>query len=99
MGVTNCNCDNCQDAIYYGKKPKLVDTNCDSTVEILWKYNYGSTPFIEAASYGHHQMCKYVITKEKANLEATHHSQNTALICAASSNKIEVIKVVTQRIV
>ena len=93
MGITDCNCDNCQDAINYGKKSKLVDTNCDRSVEILWKYNYGSTPLIEASTCGHHQICKYIITKEKSNLEVIDAYQNTALICAASSNKIEVIKV------
>ena len=70
-----------------GKKPTLVDTNSGS---------FGRTPFISAASRGHHQICKYLITEQKANLEARDDGQNTALIQAAFLNKPEIIKVLLQ---
>ena len=69
-----------------GKKPTLVDTNSG---------DYGSTPLILAASKqsGHHHVCQYLIKEQKANLEAKDDNQNTALIYAASSNSLEVLKV------
>ena len=80
MGVEN-------NEVNQGKKPTLVDTNSGS---------YGKTPLILAAIGGHHQVCEYLISKQKANLEARNRLQKTALIFAASSNKLEVIKVLLQ---
>ena len=80
MGVKN-------NEVNQGKKPTLVDTN--SGYE-------GRTPLTSAAIWGHHQICKYLITKQKANLEARDDDQWTALIYAAYENKTEVIKVLLQ---
>ena len=65
------------------KKPTLVDTNTGYR---------GRSPLIEAAISGHHQVCKYLITEQNANLEVRDDYQMTALIWAACSNKCEVIK-------
>ena len=70
-----------------GKKPTLVVTNIGLN---------GRTPLIEAPICGHHQICEYLITEQKAILEARDDDQKTALILAASSNHIEVIKVLLQ---
>ena len=77
MGVKN-------NEVNQGKNPRLVDTNSG--------YN-GNTPLILAARGGHHQICKYLITEQKANLEARDKNQWTAIIYAALFNKTEVIKV------
>lgn len=77
MGVQN-------NEVNQGKKPTLVDTN--SGYE-------GSTPLIIAANCGHHEVCDYLLTKRKANLEARDDDQRTALIHAAFSNRLEAIKV------
>ena len=70
-----------------GKKLTLVDTNSG---------HLGSTPLMEAARFGHHEVCEYLITQENANLEAIDNDQRTALIIASSRNKTEVIKVLLQ---
>jgi len=84
-----------------GKKPTLVDTNsgtyeCPPMIPAMcgiWKLCDGRTPLILAALYGHHHVCQYLIKEQKANLEAKDDNRNTALICAASSNNLEVLKV------
>ena len=75
MGVKN-------NEVNQGQKPTLVDTNSGHDRR---------TPLIIAAHCGHHQICQYLITEQKANLEARDDDQRTALICAAFFNKIEVI--------
>ena len=67
--------------------PTLVDNNI-----FYWK----RTPLVLAAMNGHHQVCEYLITKQKADLEARDDDQWTALIHAAYKNHIEVIKVLLQ---
>ena len=67
-----------------GKRPTFVDINAGYR---------GRSPLIEAAIFGHHQVCKYLIAELKANLEARDDYQMTALIWAACSNTSEVIKV------
>ena len=79
MGVKN-------NEVNQGKKPRLVDCKC-------YTHGFGGTPLIYAAWFGHHQICKYLISEQQANLEARDDNQSTALIRAASTNKIEVIKV------
>ena len=79
MGVKN-------NEVNQGKKPRLVDCKC-------YTHGFGGTPLIYAAWFGHHHICKYLISEQQANLEARDDNQSTALIRAASSNKIEVIKV------
>ena len=75
-----------QKNVYKRKNPTLVD--------FISKRNLTrKTPLIMAAFYGHHQICEYLLTKRKANLEARDDNLSTALIAAASSNKIEVIKI------
>jgi len=70
-----------------GKKPTLVDINAGYR---------GRSPLIEAAIFGHHQVCKYLIAELKANLEARDDYQMTALMHAVASNKTEVITVLLQ---
>ena len=59
--------------------------NCDN--EVI------RTPLFRAATKGRHQICEYLITKERANIEARDYYQQTALIMAACYNRTEVIKV------
>ena len=80
MGVTN-------NEVNQGKRPTLVDINIDTK---------GKTALIVAAKYGRHHMCDYLITKERASLEARDYIQQTALIRAAKSSKLEVIRVLLQ---
>ena len=80
MGVKN-------NEVNQGKKPKLVDININSR---------GKTALRVAAKYGHHHICEYLITKEMASIEARDYTQQTALIRAAKSSKLEVIKVLLQ---
>ena len=70
-----------------GKKPTLEITN------IGWN---GRTPLIEAAACSHRQSCEYLITEQRAIFETRDDDQKTSLILAASSNHIEVIKVLLQ---
>ena len=72
-----------------GVKTTLVNTNTGYR---------GRSPLIEAAIFGHHQVCKYLITEQNANLEARDDYQMTALIWAACSNKSEVIEVLLRNI-
>ena len=67
--------------------PTLVDTNT-----FYWE----RTPLILAAMNGHHQVCEYLITEQKADLEARDDDQWTALIHAAYKNHTAVIKVLLQ---
>ena len=62
-----------------GKKPRLVDTNCGCIP------TDGCTPLITAACSRHHQVCEYLITKQKANLEEIDDHQATVLIHAVDS--------------
>ena len=80
MGVQN-------NEVNQGKKLSLVETNTGPL---------GRTTLILAASRGHHQICKYLITKLNADLEARDEYQMTALMYAAFSNRLEVIKVLLQ---
>ena len=70
-----------------GNNPTLVDSNSG--------YNR-RTPLILAAWCGHHQVCEYLITEQKANLEARDGDQRTALIQAAISNNTKILKVLLQ---
>ena len=74
MGVQN-------NEVNEGMKPTLVDNNSGYK---------GVAPLALAAARGHHQVCEYLITEQKANLEARDDDQRTALIQA---NRIEVIEV------
>ena len=76
-----------QENINQERTPRLVDTNSGE-----WAH----TPLTSAAYYGHHQVCEYLIIQQKANLEAVGAFQWTALIWAASSNRIKVIKLLLQ---
>ena len=76
-----------QENINQERTPTLVDTNSGE-----WAH----TPLTSAAYYGHHQVCEYLIIQQKANLEAGGAYQWTALIWAAISNRIKVIKVLLQ---
>ena len=80
MGVTN-------NDINQGKNQTLVDINIASK---------GKTALIVASKLGHHHICEYLITKERANLEARDDIQQTALIHAAKSSKPEVLRVLLQ---
>ena len=80
MGVNN-------NKVNQGKKPAIIDTNSGL---------FGRTTLIEAAICGHHQICKYLITEQKANTEARDYYQMTALIHAAYSNSLELIKELLQ---
>ena len=64
------------------EKQRLVDIKSDFK---------GRTPLITAAACGHHQICQYLISEQKANLEARDYVQGTALIHAVKH--CEVIKV------
>merc|ERR1712062_86334 len=55
-------------------------------------YN-GRTPLMLAAECGHHQICKYLVTEQNANLEVKNYEESTALMCAAIASGPEVIKV------
>ena len=81
MGVKN-------NEINQGKKPTLVDAKGEF---------FGRTPLIEAAAAGEHQVCQYLLTEKKANVDARDDCQSTALIFAATSadyaNYLEVVKV------
>ena len=77
MGVTN-------NEVNQGKKLTLVDINSGYR---------GSTPLMEAAANGHHNVCDYLITVQNANIEARDDDKRTAFICAARNNETEVIRV------
>ena len=90
MGVKN-------NGVNQGMKPTLVDTNSGGRYdECKYWTNNRSTPLMLAASSGHHQVCEYLLTKEKANLEARDVDQYTALIHAVSYDRTDVIKVLLQ---
>ena len=67
--------------------PTLVETNT---------FYWARTPLILAAMNGHHQVCDYLITEQKADLEAIDDDQWTALIHAGYKNHTAVIKVLLQ---
>ena len=70
-----------------GQKQTLADYSC---------VRRGITPLILAAWNGHHQVCDYLITEQKANLETRDNSQRTALTYAAFTNKTDVLKVLVK---
>ena len=68
-----------------GKNPKLVDT-----IDI-WN---GRSPLMEAASNGHTRVCKYLITKQNANVDARDYCQDTALISAVMGDHVDIVRLI-----
>ena len=76
--------------VYRGKKPTLVDTHNGT-------YNGRKTPLILAAARGYYQICEYLITEQKANLEARDNMQRTALFYAFKSSRTAITRTCRRR--
>ena len=64
-------------------------------VDVNGKDEHGSTPVLEAARYGHDQICRILIASG-ANLKAKDRDGKTALMLAVENNHEDVVRVLKQ---